>query len=167
MQIEKEIAWGCAQRINTTSENLQIEKHKSVRWAERTPSWFVLFDLQIFRGGVYPLNATSRTISFSISNSFWYYEYNYRGEEKKALSAENIKLLRWALHPSNLFHLLQQVPWLHMPCLFALRPGPPPPPLEAILVIFGRRALIFFCLKALGKYEKWHHFRAHAQWWST
>ena len=27
----------------------------------------------------------------------------------------------------------------------------PPPPLEAILVIFGRRALIFFCLKALGK----------------
>ena len=28
-----------------------------------------------------------------------------------------------------------------------------PPPLEAILVIFGHRALIFFCLKALGK--KW------------
>ena len=27
----------------------------------------------------------------------------------------------------------------------------PPPPLEAMLVIFGRRALIFFCLKALGK----------------
>ena len=27
-------------------------------------------------------------------------------------------------------------------------------PLEAILVIFGRRALIFFCLKALGKNEK-------------
>ena len=29
-------------------------------------------------------------------------------------------------------------------------------PLAAILllVIFGRRALIFFCLKALGKYEK-------------
>ena len=47
-------------------------KHKSVRWAERTPSWFVLFDLQIFSGGVYPPSATSRTISFSISNSFWY-----------------------------------------------------------------------------------------------
>ena len=31
--------------------------------------------------------------------------------------------------------------------------GGPAPPLEAILVIFGRRALIFFCLKALGK--KW------------
>ena len=27
-------------------------------------------------------------------------------------------------------------------------------PLEAILVIFGRRALIFFCLKALGKKRK-------------
>ena len=39
-------------------------------------------------------------------------------------------------------------------------------PLEAILVIFGRRALIFFCLKALGKNEKWCHFCAHAQWWS-
>ena len=39
-------------------------------------------------------------------------------------------------------------------------------PLEAILVIFGRRALIFFAWKLLEKYEKWHHFCAHAQWWS-
>ena len=39
-------------------------------------------------------------------------------------------------------------------------------PLEAILVIFGRGALIFFCLKALGKKWKWHHFCAHAQRWS-
>ena len=40
-------------------------------------------------------------------------------------------------------------------------------PLEAILVIFGRRALIFcFVWKLLKKYEKWHHFCAHAQWWS-
>ena len=36
-----------------------------------------------------------------------------------------------------------------LPCSDALRQDP----LEAILVIFGRRALIFFCLKALGK--KW------------
>ena len=69
---KRDCAWGCARRKNTTSENLQIEKHKSVRWAERTPSWFVLFDLQIFSGGVYPPSTTSRTISFSISNSFWY-----------------------------------------------------------------------------------------------
>ena len=41
------------------------------------------------------------------------------------------------------------------------------PPLEAILVIFGRRALIFFFVwKLLEKNEKWHHFCAHAQWWS-
>ena len=40
------------------------------------------------------------------------------------------------------------------------------PPLEAVLVIFGRRALIFFVWKLLKKYEKWHHFCAHAQWWS-
>ena len=69
---KRDCAWGCARGINTTWENLQIEKHKSVRWAERTPTWFVLFDLQIFSGGVYPPSATSRTISFSISNSFWY-----------------------------------------------------------------------------------------------
>ena len=71
---KRDCAWGCTRRINTTSENLQIEKHKSVRWAERKPSWFVLFDLQIFWGGVYPPSATSRTISFSISttSSFWY-----------------------------------------------------------------------------------------------
>ena len=68
---KRDCAWGCAWGINTTWENLQIEKHKSVRWAERTPSWFVLFDLQIFSGGVYSPSATSRTISFSISNSFW------------------------------------------------------------------------------------------------
>ena len=36
-------------------------------------------------------------------------------------------------------------------------------PLEAILVIFGRRALIFFVWKLLEKYEKWYHFCAHAQ----
>ena len=39
--------------INLTWENLQIAKHKSVRWAERKPSWFVLCDLQIFSGKVY------------------------------------------------------------------------------------------------------------------
>ena len=39
---------------------------------------------------------------------------------------------------------------LNLSCLEA----GPPPPLEAILVIFGRRALIFFCLKALEKKMK-------------
>ena len=33
---KRDCAWGCAWGINTTWENLQIEKHKSVRWAERT-----------------------------------------------------------------------------------------------------------------------------------
>ena len=69
---KRDCAWGWARGINTTRENLQIAKHKSVRWAKRTPSWFVLCDLQIFSGGVYPPSSTSRTISFSISNSFWY-----------------------------------------------------------------------------------------------
>ena len=68
---KRDCAWGCAQGINTTRENLQLTKHKSVRWAKRMPSWFVLCDLQIFSGGVYPPSPTSRTVSFSISNSFW------------------------------------------------------------------------------------------------
>ena len=59
-------AWGlgCARGINTTWENLQIEKHKSGRRAFRPPNWFVLLDLQIFSGGIYPPSATLRTISF-------------------------------------------------------------------------------------------------------
>ena len=69
---KRDCAWGCAWGINPTWENLQIEKHKSGRRTFRLPNWFVLFDLQIFSGGVYSPSATSRTISFSISNSFWY-----------------------------------------------------------------------------------------------
>ena len=69
---KRDCGWGCARGINTTWENLQIKKHKSGRRSFRSPNWFVLFDLQIFSGGVYPPSATSRTISFSISNSFWY-----------------------------------------------------------------------------------------------
>ena len=65
--------------------NLQIEKHKSVRWAERTPPWFVLFDLQIFSGGVYSPSATSRTISFSISNSFWYLFFQFFRRERRTV----------------------------------------------------------------------------------
>ena len=67
---KRDCAWGCAWGINTTWENMQIEKHKSGRRSFRSPIWFVLFDLQIFSGGVYSPSATSRTISFSISNSF-------------------------------------------------------------------------------------------------
>ena len=52
---------------------MQIEKHKSGGRSFRSPNSFVLFDLQIFSGGVYPPSATWRTIYFStcISNSFW------------------------------------------------------------------------------------------------
>ena len=46
---------------------------------------------------------------------------------------------------------------------FSLKTGP----LEAILVIFGRRALNFFLFESSWKKkEKWHHFCVHAQWWS-
>ena len=69
---KRDCVWGFAWGINTTWENLQIEKHKSGRRSFRSPKWFVLFDLQVFSGGVYSPSETSRTISFSISNSFWY-----------------------------------------------------------------------------------------------
>ena len=69
---KRDCAWGCAWGINTTWENLQIETHKSGRRLFRSPNWFVLCDLQVFSGGVYSPSAISRTISFSISNSFWY-----------------------------------------------------------------------------------------------
>ena len=86
---KRDCAWGCARRINTTSENLQIEKHKSGGRSFRSPDWFVLFDLQIFWGGVYPPSATSRTISFSISNSFWYINLIHFFDEKKDGAAGN------------------------------------------------------------------------------
>ena len=73
---KRDCAWGCARGIITTWENLQIEKHKSGRRPFCSPNCFVLFNLQIFSVGVYPPSATSRTISFSISNSFginWFY----------------------------------------------------------------------------------------------
>ena len=58
---------------------------------------------------------------------------------------------RWS-QCSNPLELYQIVSPCLMPC--SVVSGRTPPPLEAILVIFGRRALIFFCLKALGKKRK-------------
>ena len=49
----------------------------------------MLFDLQIFSGGAYSPSATSRTISFSISNSFWYEFYNVTGLVKQAGDSEH------------------------------------------------------------------------------
>ena len=49
--------WGYARRIITTSENLQIEKHKSIRWAERTPSWILCFSICRFSQVVFILRA--------------------------------------------------------------------------------------------------------------
>ena len=56
---KRDCASGCARGINTTWENLQIEKHKSGGRSFRSPDWFVLFDLQIFSGGVYQPHAQS------------------------------------------------------------------------------------------------------------
>ena len=53
----------------------------------------------------------------------------------------------WRIAVGKLFSSCQN--WFPLKSLFRLRQDP----LEAILIIFGRRALIFFCLKALGK--KW------------
>ena len=76
---KRDCAWGCARGINTPWENLQIEKQKSGRCSFRSLNWFVLFDLQIFSGGVYaraPPHAQSRflfPIVFGV-NSFFRWE---------------------------------------------------------------------------------------------
>ena len=38
---ERDCVWGCARRINTTRENLQIKKHKSRGRSFRSPDWVV------------------------------------------------------------------------------------------------------------------------------
>ena len=69
---KRDCAWGCARGINTTWENLQIENtnQEGVRSAHRTDLCFLICR---FSQVVFIPRATSRTISFSISNSFWYY----------------------------------------------------------------------------------------------
>ena len=67
--------------INLTWENLQIAKHKSVGW---TNAFLIcaLRSVDFLNEGLSP-RATSRTISFSISNSFWYYfDWFFRSEEQ-------------------------------------------------------------------------------------
>ena len=54
--------------------------------------------------------------------------------------------------------------WTFFQCTLLSYPGQPS--FSHFLVIFGRRALIFFVWKLSEKNEKWHHFCAHAQWWS-
>ena len=48
------------------------------------------FDLQIFSGGVYPPSATSRTISFSISNSFGINLIHFFDEKKDGAAGNSI-----------------------------------------------------------------------------
>ena len=58
--------WGCARGINTTWENLQIEKHKSFRWAERTPSWFCAFrSADFLRWCLFPERNLKHNLFFS------------------------------------------------------------------------------------------------------
>ena len=55
--------------INLTWKNLQIAKHKSVRWTNALLIC-AMRSVDFLRYGLSP-RATSRTIAFSISNSFW------------------------------------------------------------------------------------------------
>ena len=50
----------------------------------------MLFDLQIFSGGVYRPSATSRTISFSISNSFLFNLIHFFDEKKDGAAGNSI-----------------------------------------------------------------------------
>ena len=54
----------------------------------------MLCDLQIFSGGVYPPSATSRTISFSSSNSFWYLLFMAQVENEIILGGHRAPFFR-------------------------------------------------------------------------
>ena len=59
--------------INTINEKICRSKSTN-QFGEGMNAFLICaFDLQIFSGGVYHPSTTSPTISFSISNSFWYY----------------------------------------------------------------------------------------------
>ena len=62
LEIEKEIVREVVQSDNTTWENLQIAKHKSVQESEW--HWFARCDLQIFSGYVVTLNNFTRNLLF-------------------------------------------------------------------------------------------------------
>ena len=68
---KRNCAWGCARGINTTCENLQIEStNQSSERKARLPD--LCFSICSFLRWFFSPIATSRTISFSISHSFWY-----------------------------------------------------------------------------------------------
>ena len=64
---KRDCAWGCARRINTTSKNLQIEKQKSVRWAEWT------FFFCAFRSADFPRWCLSSERNLT-HNLFFYFQ---------------------------------------------------------------------------------------------
>ena len=71
LEIEKEIVCEVVRGDNTTWENLQIATHKLVSF---TPHIVLICALQFadFLKLCLSPRTTSLTISFSISNSFWY-----------------------------------------------------------------------------------------------
>ena len=95
----------------------------------------------------------------------WSCEYN--GETLPENGAWPV--VTWGMHRDDVtdWERVHVVRWVLFSGVLSLRQDP----LEAILVIFGRRALNFFFVwnshrKLLEKYKEWHHFCAHAQWWS-
>ena len=84
----RDCAWGWARGIHTTWENLQIEKHKSVRWAERTPPDLCLSIWRFPQVVCIPRAQPHAQSLFSISNSFGIDLINFF-DEKKDGSAEN------------------------------------------------------------------------------
>ena len=58
--------------VRLRSGNKHHLRKSADRKAQIRKAFLPLTELQTFPGGVYPPSATSRTISFSFSNSFWY-----------------------------------------------------------------------------------------------
>ena len=69
---KRDCAWGCDWGINTTWENLQIEKHKSGRRSFRSPNWFVQIFSSIVNGGSGTLNHLLKIVVRGwLSGKFW------------------------------------------------------------------------------------------------
>ena len=86
---KRDCAWGFARGIDTTWENLQIEKAKAqIRKAFVAVTGLICaFRSADFLRWCLSPSATSRTISFSISNSFWYYGHSKPGKSKGAVAS--------------------------------------------------------------------------------
>ena len=146
---------------NTTRENLQIATHKSVQCAE----WTLICALQFadFLRLCLSPRTTSRTIFFSISNSFWYqFDAFFRYWLSTRCTLLGYTLLiwttAWSQHCRCLYVALAGLSCFTAGCHVKSLPPPPPPqpPLKQRpigVLNDGRKHKIVFFLQSNAVHE--------------